>query len=79
MNTMTMDRVNTLGCICGAEMVYKEGTITRNIKGKEIHVHNVPHFECPDCGERAFDLNIRLSSLVVKAYKDGISDIIYQK
>lgn len=67
-----------VACICGCgSMVEKVGTITKNIRGKQISIHNVPFYECPSCGEREFDINTRLSSLFAEAYRTGAEDVLY--
>jgi len=78
MNAPVLDKVKTTHCVCGGEMNYTEGTITRVVKGQQIKVHNVPFYECPVCGEQAFDIKLRLSSLVANAYKKGTTDVIYK-
>jgi len=68
---------HTVTCMCGGVMVRKVDTITRVIRGKEIRIHNAPYYECLACGEIEFDLNDRISSITVEAYRDGKTDVVW--
>lgn len=69
----------THACQCGGRMTHQHGTVVRVIRGKEIRIHQAPFYQCSKCGEIEFDLSSRISSIAVKAYRDGTTDIIYSK
>lgn len=78
MNMAAVERTkHSNPCVCGGEMTFKVATITRVIRGEEIRIHKVPHYECSSCGELVFDISTKIASIAVDAYKRGIRDVFY--
>ncbi len=63
--------------MCGGQMTPKVGAVFCQIHRKMIRVRNVPYNECSSCREVYFNLYDDFSSVAVKAYKLGSSDIEY--
>jgi YgiT-type zinc finger domain-containing protein len=74
-----MPKTDVYECMCGGLMKHKIGTITLNIHNIDIKIHNAPHYECAVCKEHEYDLKDRISSYAVKAYQQGVIDIIYNQ
>lgn len=43
---------------CECELVERQVTIHRKVKGKYVLIENVPAGVCPDCGARFFAANV---------------------
>lgn len=75
-----MDHVRTAySCDCGGSMVFKKGTITSTVRGKQIRVHNAPHYVCKDCKEIVFDSSAKISTLLATAFRNGYSEVDYNE
>lgn len=72
---MAVNKENT--CVCGIVADRNVGTITRIFEGKEITLHNVPHFPCLVCEEITFDdeTSVRIEQLVKEAIANNVSEI----
>lgn len=64
-------------CICGSKAKFIIGTTIHKPLGKEIIVHNTPHFHCEYCDTVWFDIETKISEIVVKSYKKNLQEINY--
>lgn len=69
----------TKWCVCGKEAKFKIGTIESHPLGKSIKIHNVPHHYCNDCGSFWYDINLKISSYAVYAFKNDMDEIDFNK
>lgn len=66
-------------CGCGSTMLFKKGTLTRTVRSREIRIHKAPYYECVGCGEIEYDLSDNITTVFVKAYCDGVSEVDYDE
>lgn len=56
------------GCICGNELIFVTATVSHFIFKKEIRVHNVPHFNCSNCGRSTYG---KIENMIVKMLREA--------
>ncbi|KIL38676.1 hypothetical protein SD70_24815 [Gordoniibacillus kamchatkensis] len=66
-------------CICGKEAEHRIGTTEQFVFESKIVVNNVPHFFCDFCKRVSFDGDTRLVSILSNAYKQGLTEVDYEK
>lgn len=69
------DIKTSLVCRCGGESYHQYGTVDHEVCGMTIHVHNVPHYVCKNCGRITYDIKTNVFDVLKKAATSGLSDI----
>lgn len=65
-------------CSCGEDAVEIVGTVTHYVGGKEIRIHNIPHYECPNCKQVEYSIKkVKVTPILRHAMVHDLSDIDY--
>ncbi|MBJ7572691.1 MULTISPECIES: YgiT-type zinc finger protein [Bacillus mojavensis subgroup] len=65
-------------CSCGNEMKQTVGTVIHKINGKQIKLHNIPHYECADCGTIEYNIKqVKVTPLLRYALKHDLNEVDY--
>lgn len=60
-------------------MMFLVDTVTHVIFGKEVRIHDVPHYRCTGCKRSTYDkAEVVVSKMLREAYLDNISDVKFQ-
>ncbi len=70
---------HTSPCMCGGVMVSQVDTLIEVVNGREIRIHNVPFYECTLCKEREYDLDTRVATIAVEAFRRGLTDVVWSE
>jgi YgiT-type zinc finger domain-containing protein len=67
-------------CSCGDQMTHFVDTVSHSLFGKEVKLHDVPHFKCENCGRSTYaNQEMNVFKMLKEAYLDGFADVKYQQ
>ncbi|QNG60338.1 YgiT-type zinc finger protein [Bacillus sp. PAMC26568] len=65
-------------CTCGGKANIVVGTVVHRVNGKEISIHNIPHYQCSDCGNIEYDIKqVKVTPVLRKAINLNLDEIDY--